>query len=227
MRHQFVIPTLAAMLCASPAAAESAREVLVGAAFSARDRAVALASVASALTTAEASLARNPADREAQLQRALAIGYRGKLKRHRGDVQVARKHFESLVASAPRDPEAHMALAGWHLGAIVELGPFLARTTLGARKDRGLKALDAALAAGGGRAVFPAFASFNRIQLDPSDVAGARTLAEAAVKGRVARPEDRIMQRYAAQLLPLLRAGNGKAAAAMADKLMPFGRLSK
>ena len=86
---------------------------------------------------------------------------------------------------------------------------------------------DAALANGGGRAAFPAFASLNRIQLDPTDVAGARTLAEAAVKGRVVRGEDRAMQRAAAQLLPLLRAGNGKAAAALAKRLMPFGGLAK
>jgi len=216
------------MACvATPATAQSAREMLVTAAFSVQERAGALARVAAALVSAEAVLLRNPQDREARMQRALAIGYRGKLKRGRSDVQAARQQFETLVATNPRDAEAQMALAGWHLGAIVELGPLMARTALGARKERGLKALDAALAAGGGRAVFPAFASFNRIQLDPGDVAGARVLAEAAVRGRVARPEDAIMKRYAAQVLPLLRSGNGKAAAAMADKLMPFGRVGK
>ena len=54
-----------------------------------------------------------------------------------------------------------------------------------------------------------------------------RALAEAAVKGRVVRTEDRAMQRAAAQLLPLLRAGNGRAAAALANRLMPFGALAK
>lgn len=217
----------AAIACvASPAAAQSARELLVAAAFGAGQRAAALASVGRALLSAEAALARNPQDREARMQRALAIGYRGKLKRGRGDVQAARAQFEALVAANPRDAEAQMALAGWHLGAIVELGPLMARTALGARKERGLKALDAALAAGGGRAVFPAFASFNRIQLDPNNVAGARTLAEAALRGRVVRPEDAIMKRHASQVLPLLRAGNGKAAAALAKRLMPFGRVT-
>ncbi|HZF44046.1 MAG TPA: hypothetical protein VEZ48_11635 [Sphingomonadaceae bacterium] len=212
----------AAIACvASPAAAQSAREMLVAAAFSAGERVGALASVGRALLTAEAALAR-----EARMQRALAIGYRGKLKRGRGDVQAARTQFEALVAANPRDAEAQMALAGWHLGAIVELGPLMARTALGARKERGLKALDAALAAGGGRAMFPAFASLNRIQIDPADVAGARALAEAAVRGRVARPEDAIMKRHAVQVLPLLRGGDGKGAAAMAKKLMPFGQLS-
>ncbi len=227
MRKAMMLSAALAACVASPAAAQSAREMLVNAAFSARERLGALASVGAALVLAEAALARDPQDREARMQRALAIGYRGKLKRGRADVQAARKQFETLVQANPRDAEAQMALAGWHLGAIVELGPLVARTALGARKERGLEALDAALAAGGGRAVFPAFASFNRIQLDPGDVAGARVLAEAAVRGRVARPEDAIMKQHAAQVLPLLRSGNGKAAAAMADRLMPFGRVGK
>ena len=227
MRFLFIPIAAAVAVAAAPAAAQSPRETLVSAAFATRDRPTALARVDAALASANAALARTPGDREAQLQRALAIGYRGKLRRNRGEVQTARRGFEALVAANPRDPEAQMALGGFHLGAIVELGSLVARTGLGARKERGLQAMNAALANGGGRAAFPAFASLNRIQLDPDDVAGARALAEAAVKGRVVRGEVRAMQRAAAQLLPLLRAGNGKAAAALAKRLMPFGGLAK
>lgn len=184
-------------------------------------------SVVAALASADATLKGDPANHEAQLQRALAIGYRGKLKRSRADVQAARKQFEALVASNPRDAEAQMAVGGWHLGAIIDLGSLVARTGLGARKDRGLQALGASVSAGGGRAIFPAYAALTRIMIDPSDVAGARALAESAVRGRVARPEDRIMQRNAASLLPHLRSGNGRAAAALAHKLMPFGAFAK
>lgn len=227
MRSSPIIAAVMVACLAGPASAQSARDLLVGAAFTVRDRPTALARVDAALASANAALARNGGDREAQLQRALALGYRGKLRRNRGEVQFARKQFEALVAANPRDAEAQMALGGFHLGAIIELGSLVARTALGARKERGLQAMDAALASGGGRAAFPAFASLNRIQLNPADIAGARALAEAAVAGRVVRSEDRVMQRAAAQLLPLLRAGNGKAAAALADRLMPFGRLAK
>lgn len=225
MRTIFIPLALAAV--AAPAAAQSPRELLVSAAFATRDRATALARVDAALRSADAALARDPESREARLQRSLALGYRGKLRRDRGDVQAARRGFEALVTAAPSDPEAQMALAGFHLGAIIEVGPLVARTALGARRERGLQAMAAAVAAGGGRAVFPAFASLNRIQLDPEDVAGARALAEAAVKGRVVRPEDRAMQAAAARMLPLLRAGNGRAAATLAARLMPFGELGK
>lgn len=227
MRILNLAAAVAILSAAAPASAQSAREILVKAAFTTRDRPTALASVGAALAAADAALARTPGDREARLQRAVAIGYRGKLKRNRSDVQAARKQFEAHVASNPRDPEAQMALGGWHLGSIIELGSLMARTGLGARKDRGLEALGASLGASGGRAVFPAYACLTRIMVDPRDVAGARQLAETAVRARVSRPEDRIMQRHAETLLPLLRAGNGKAAAALAHTLMPFGRLAK
>lgn len=227
MRTLNLAAAVAALSIAAPAAAQSARDHLVKAAFSARDKPGALVSVAAALAAADATLARDPNDREARLQRALATVYRGKLRRNRSDIQAARRQLEALVASNPRDAEAQMALGGWHLGAIIELGSLVARTGLGARKDRGLQALGASLGAGGGRAIFPAYASLTRIMFDPSDIAGARALAQSAARARIVRPEDRIMQRNAAALLPHLRPGNGKAAAALAHKLMPFGAFAK
>ena len=192
-------------LLATPAQAQTPRELLVSAAYGTRDKAVALARVETALRNADATLARSPNDREAQLQRALAIGYRGKLKRNRGDLLVARKGFEALIASRPADAEPLMALAGWDLGAIIELGPMMARAGLGARKSRGIEALDRAVALAAGRPLFPAFASITRIQVDPADVKEARRLAELALAGAATTALDRIMQRHAAALLPLLR----------------------
>ena len=216
----------ASALVASPAAAQTPRE-LVSAAFTARDKAAAVAQIETALKGAQAVLARDPGNREASLQRSIALGYRAKLKRSPADAKVARRGFEALVASNPGDPEAQLALGGWHLLAIIEMGPLLARTMLGARKGPGMQALNRSLATSGGRALFPAYASLSLIQLDPGDVAAARRLAEAAVKAQAPTSADRIMQRHAAALLTPLRAGDGKAAAALAEKLMPFGRLPK
>jgi hypothetical protein len=216
----------AALLISSPAAAESARDLLTSAAFATSDRAAALAKVEAALREANATLARKPKDHEALLQQAIAIGYRGKLKRSPADAKAARRAFEALVAARPRDPEAQLAIGGWHLAAIVEIGPLLARTVLGARKGPGIQSVDRAVALGGGRALFPAYASMLRIRLDPNDVATARRLAEAATKARAPTTLDRIMQRHAAAVLVPLRAGNGKAAAALAKKLSPFGRIA-
>lgn len=210
---------------AAPAAAETPREMLVAAAFASASKPSALAKVTGALKGAEATLARDPQNWEARLQRTIAIAYRGKLNRSRSDIAAARKGFEALVASNPRDAEAAAALGGWHIASIDELGAIVARTGLGARKAVGLQALDRSVALGGGRAMFPAYAALSRIQLDPNDVANARRLAEAAVKGRAATPLDRLMKARALALLTPLRANNGKAASALADKLMPFGKL--
>jgi hypothetical protein len=220
------IAAVSAIAFTAPAfAADTPRELLVSAAFGTRDKQVALSRIDSALRGAEAALARNPADHEARLQRALAIGYRGKLNRSRADLMVARKGFEELIASQPRDAEALMALAGWNLGAVIELGPMMARAGLGARKAWGLQALDRAVSLGAGQPLYFAVASFTRIQLDPGDIKEARRLAELAVAAIPRTPVDRIMQLRAAALLPLLRAGNGSAAAKSAGFMLPFGRL--
>lgn len=222
----FPLAALAAVLAVqSPAAAATPRELLVSAAFSTTDRGAALARIAAAEKASAAMLARNPANADAKLQHAIAIGYRGQLNRSLRDVKAARRAFEALVASDPRDPEAQMALAGWHLGSIIELGSLAARATLGARRETGLQALDRAVALGRGNAFFPGYASMLRIRLHPNDVATARKLAEAAVRAPAVTPLDRLTRQRAAALLVPLRAGKGKEAAALATRLMAFGRL--
>ena len=224
---RFLVPAALAAVIALPAPAFAAtpRELLVSAAFSTTDKATALARIAAAEKASAAALARNARNRDAQLQHAIAIGYRGQLKRNLHDVKIARRAFEALVASDASDPEAQMALAGWHLGSIIELGSLTARAALGARREAGLRSLDRAVALGRGNAFFPGYASMLRIRLAPSDVAAARQLAEAAVRAPAPTPIDRIIKQRAAALLVPLKAGKGKDAAALATKLMAFGRV--
>lgn len=218
---------LASLILVAPAAAETPRQLLESAAFATNNKAAALARIEAALARTNAILARTPKDWETRLQQAIAIGYRGKLKRSRSDAQKARQAFEALVAARPRDAEAQLAVAAWHLGAIIELGPLVARTALGARRNVGLEALNRAVASSGDRALIPAYAALTRIQLDPKDVASARALAENAVAADARTLADRAMQRNAAALLPHLRKGDGRAAAKLAEELMPFARLAR
>jgi len=226
MRHAVTVLAICSAAICTPAHADTSRDILVSAAFGTRDKATALTRVNQAVATADAALKRNPGDENARLQRALAISYRGKLSRSRADVLTARREFEAIVAADPRNPEAQMALGAWHLAAIIEFGPLMARTVLGARTAAGNQALDRALALGRDRASIPALASLQRIQINPSDVTGARRLAEVAIKADATTSFDRLMQKQAAILLPSLRDGNGKAAAATAKLLMPFGRIA-
>jgi len=226
MRNAVPVLGICAALVCSPVHADTSRDMLVSAAFGTRDKATALTRVRQSMAAADAALAKNPGDENARLQRALAIGYRGKLVRSRADVLAARREFEAIVAANPRNSEAQMALGAWHLAAIIEFGPLMARTVLGARAAAGNQALDRALALGRDRAGIPALASLQRIQINPSDVLAARRLAEVAIKADATTSFDRLMQKQVAILLPILREGNGKAAAAAAKLLMPFGRVT-
>jgi hypothetical protein len=201
------------------------RETLMNAAFHAGSVAQARADVANALAAANAVLARNPGDSEAQLQHALAIGYRAKLTHSAADARESRKLFKALVAANPRNPEAQLALAGWHLDAIADLGAVIARIGLGANKKEGLTALDRAVALGGSHALFPAYGALIRARLDPADPMALK-LARQAVAAPAPGPLDRLMQQRAAALLKQLSAGNRDAAAALARRMLPFGGVS-
>ena len=223
---RWLVPFLPAVLLAAvPAAAATPRELLTQAAFQAADKGAALALVTPALATTEAQLAADPNNREALLQRAVAIGDRARLAKSAGDAKTARRLFEAYASTYPRDPEGQLAIASWHLDTIAS--GFLATTVLGARKDTGLAALDRAVALGQGHPFFTGFAAMMRIRLDPGDVAAARALAESATSGEAATPLDRIARRQAQALLAPLRANDGKAASALARTLLPFGRLAR
>ncbi len=185
-------------LVSSPVEAQSPRDLLTSAAFATKDKAAALAKVEAALREANAALKRNPDDHEALLQQAIAIGYRGKLKRDRADAKTARRAFDKLAAANPRDAEAQLAIGGWHLAAIVEIGPVLARTVLGARKAAGLQGVDRAVALGGGRALFPAYASLLRISW-----IRATSRPPASWRRRRPRPAQRIRSIGSCSAMPL------------------------
>ncbi len=219
---------LAAIAIASPAAAkaETPRELLTTAAFQTSDKPRALALIGQAIAGSDAILAKRPGDREATLQRGIAIGYRGKLTRSRSDVKASLAAFERLAAQHPRDAEVQMVIAGWHLGAIDQLGGFLARTALGAKSASGEAALGRALTLGGERAFYPGMAALLQLRKNHSDLAPARRWAEAAAAGQTPTALDATMKRAASAILPMLRANDGKGAAALARKLLPFGKIA-
>lgn len=209
------------------AAAATPRDLLTQAAFQTSDKGKALALVGQAIAAADRILAARPGDREAALQRGVAIGYRARLTRSRGDARMSLQIFEGLAARDPRDAEAQIAIAGWHLDAIDQLGGFIARTMVGAKQAVGEAALDRAVALGGNRAFFPGLAALMRIRLAPGNVAQARKLAEAAAGAPAPTALDTLMKRDAMAILPALRTGDGKAAAAQARRMLPFGSMDR
>ncbi|WP_237713905.1 hypothetical protein [Novosphingobium sp. Rr 2-17] len=218
---------MSAVIALAPATAmaETPRQFLTAAAFEAPNKARALALVGQAIGAADRILATDPGDREAMLQRAVAIGYRGKLTGSGKDVRASLPVFERLVAQNPRDAEAQIVLAGWHLGAVDELGGFLARTALGARSQVGETALARAVALGGNRAFYPGIAAMLQIRRDPKDLTVARKWAEMAAAAPTPTSLDALVKRSVMALLPALRANDAKKAADLAHQFLPFGRL--
>ena len=223
-RLRSLVSAVCLVALAAPALA-GPRETLMNAAFSASSVPEAKQEVASALSAATAELAQDPNDSEAQLQQALAIGYRAKLTRNSGDAKRARQLFNAFLAAHPRDPEAQLALAGWNLDAIADLGPLLAKMVIGASKRDGLAALDRAVALGQNRALFAAYGALIRARLDPNDPVALR-LAQQAVAAPTPTALDRMMQQRAASLLQSLRNGDKAGAATLAKRMLPFGTLN-
>ncbi|WP_254601866.1 hypothetical protein [Sphingomonas bacterium] len=223
MRFEPLVCVIAAAAIVAPGQAATPRDLLTAAAFQSTDRQQALALVNQAAAQSEALLAAQRNSREGLLQHAMAIGYRAALTKKPGDARESRKMFEALVAANPRDPEFQLAIGGWHLDTIA--AGFLAKTVLDARKDVGLDAVNKAVALGGDRAFFKGLAAMMRIRLDPADVDVALALAQQAAAAPAPTPLDRIVKRDAEAMLLPLRAGDGKAAAALARKLLPFGRI--
>jgi hypothetical protein len=205
---------LCAAVSATPAAAQTAREILTRASFGGQPSDVALKQVNAAQVVATNTLRNSPGDSEAQLMAATAVGYRAKLTGSRSEAVTARKLFERLVGTNPRNAEAQLALGAWHIGAVYRLGGFMARAALGGGKAPGLAALDRAVALGGNRAFYPGMAALLRLELDPGDARG-RALAESAAK----------VQRAVAAVLVPLRAGDTQRVKALAAQHLPFGWL--
>jgi len=217
------VATVTCVLGSAPVAAQSAREILTQASFSDSDEASALRRVTTAYAVAGSALTRKPDDREAQLMRATALGYRAKLTGNRADAIAARRQFEAMVAQNPRDAEAQLALGAWHVGAVKKLGSIVGRAAVGAQRSVGLASLDRAVALGGDRALFTGLSALLRLELDPRDPRG-RALAETAARGGVTTPIDRILQRAATMILTPLRTGDTQATRKLASQLLPFGR---
>lgn len=223
--RRLIYACIAASLTFAPAMAETPRELLTTAAFQTADKAKALALIGQAITASDRILATRPTDHEATLQRGVAIGYRAKLTRSRSDAKASLGIFNTLAMRDPKDAEAQMVIAGWHLDAIDQLGSFMARTVLGAKTQAGEAALTRAVALGGQRAFYPGLAAMMQIRLNNDDIAKARKLAETAATAATPTPLDALMKRDAMAILPALRANDGKTAAALARKLLPFGKI--
>lgn len=209
---------------ATPAALVLAgRSQLTLAAYETRDKAQALAQVERAEADFDAALAKNPKDIAAQMQKAVAIGYRAKLTKSPGLGKEARKRFEAIRDAHPDYAIAWSAVGGWHAGAIATLGSFMAGTVLGAKNDEISRNFSQALKLDPASPSLRAIYAMSLLDLDRDNALKAANILNG-IGGLPANDGfDALLRAQGVQLFAALKAGDAKAAQALARRLQAFG----
>ncbi len=201
------------------------RSQLVLAAYEARDKATALAQVATAERDFDAALAKAPNNADAQIQKAVAIGYRAKLTRSPGLGKDARKRFEAVKAAHPDMALAWAAVAGWHGGAIATLGSFMAGALMGAKAGEVDTGFAQALKLDPTNPVHHMFYAMTLLDLDKANA----PRAAAALQGIGQLPArdgyEALARAQGVQLAAALKTGDAAAAQVLARRMQAFGTL--
>lgn len=201
------------------------RSISTIAAFQTTDRKLAREQLLQAERDFDASLALQPGNPDALLQKAIAIGYRAKLENNIGLAKQTRKNFEALLAKRPNDALALGAMGGWHGESVATLGKFIAGTALGAKEGEGLRYFEKAIAAPGADPAVPVFYATTLLNLSADNAPKAKALLQRAVKAPAGDGFERLMQQNARAILAALEKGNVAASQATAKRLSPLGTL--
>ena len=201
------------------------RAQMAVAAYETRDKAAALALVERAERDFDAALAKNPGDVAAQMQKAVAIGYRAKLSRSPGLGKDARARFEAVRAAHPDNGLAWSAVGGWHGGAIATLGNFLGGTMLGAKAAEIDRNFGQALKLEPANPAFRTIYAMTLLDIDRKNADRAAMLLNGVAAMPARDGFDALLRAQGAQLATALKAGDAKAAQALARRLQAFGML--
>ncbi len=201
------------------------RAQLSVAAYQTTDRAKALDLVGTAEKDFDAALAKAPGNVEAQLQKAIAIGYRAKLTKSRTLGKETRARMEAVKAAHPDLALAWAAVAGWHGGAVATLGSFIAGVALGAHAKDAETGFLQAIKLDPNNPVHRTYYAATLLDLDAGNAARAAQVLAPIAALPVHDGFDGLLKKQGIQLLAAIKAGNATAAQALARRLQPFGGL--
>ncbi|WP_194743646.1 hypothetical protein [Thermaurantiacus tibetensis] len=205
----------------------AARAASVIATYETRDRAEARRLLEAAVADADAAVRLAPGSSRALLERAIVTGYLGKLKGSAGNARASRRDVETVLAREPDNALAHAVLGGWHGETVATVGPLVARTAVGARKEESLRHFERALALDGASVLYPVFYAFTLLALDPrANAQKAEALLARADRNRPADAYERLVQANGRQVLAALRAQDVARAATLARRLSPLGQIA-
>ncbi len=201
------------------------RAQLAIAAYDTRDKAKALELVAAAERDFDAALAKAPNNPDAQIQKAVAIGYRAKLTRSPGLGKDARKRFEAVKAAHPGMALAWAAVAGWHGGAVATLGGFMAGTVMGAKTAEFDKGFAQAFKLDPTQPVHRVFYALTLMDLDKNNAKRAAAALQGVGQLPTRDGYEALVRGQGVQLLASLKAGDANASQVLARRLQAFGNL--
>ena len=203
------------------------RAQLVQAAYITRDKAQALALIASAEADFDKALLKAPRDADALFQKAVATGYRAKLTKSPGLGKESRKGFEAWRAAHPDQALGWAAVAGWHGGAVATLGGFMASTVLGAKASEVVSGFDRALKIEPTNPAHRVFYAQTLLDLDKGNAAKAAQLLQGVAQLPAQDAYEALLRSQGVQIAAALKAGAGdaKAAQALSRRLAAFGSL--
>ena len=157
----------------------AARAASVIATYEVTDRAQARLLLEAAVADAQAAVAIDPDNPSLLLDRAIIVGYLGKVKASAGDAKASRRDVEAVLKRQPDNALAIAVLGGWHGEAVATVGSLLAGAALGAKKSESIRLFDKALALDPNSALFATYYAMTLLQLDASYAPRARALAKA------------------------------------------------
>lgn len=200
----------------------AARSALVRAAYLAPSKPDATALVREADRYIAAAVEDAPDDYYVRLQEATAVAYRAALTRSPTAARQAKALFSALTVSEPGRAEGWAALGAWHGESIVGASGFVARTVLGASRDKMDEHLAHAARLDPKSPVPPAFHGMLLVRMGNFSDAAPHLKRAAEVPARDAY--ETLVRRHALEVQKRMADGDRKGARALADSLAPFGR---
>lgn len=202
------------------------RATLIAASFETADRDRAKALVDAADHDLDAALVLAPNNIEAQLQKATAVGYRGKLGKSPGLAKETRTRMEAVLARDPNYGLAWASLGGWHAAGVTTLGKFLAGTMLGANTKAAVSNFETALARDPRSPIETAFYALTLLDLGTDNAPRALQLLQSLARLPTRDAYESQLKAGAAPIAPLIARGDVKGAQTLARRLLPFGKLA-
>lgn len=105
------------------------------------------AAIAIALAEALRALEMDETHLEGNLQAAVAVGYRGRIRRSIRDAWAGKRYIDQAIAHHPESAWALAAQGAWNGEVVMEAGRFFASTLFGAKRKNAVSYFRAAIAA--------------------------------------------------------------------------------